>query len=105
VLPEQHHQRQRLQHRPRRSTASLLLICTNTMHRMAAEIAAAVDVPLLHIADATAARVKAAGVRRVGLLGTHGQSTRRIAGAAIARSANKGKIKAVLATMLCGATT
>lgn len=50
--------------------AELLLICTNTMHRMADAIEAAVDVPLLHIADPTAARIKAAGLTRVGLLGT-----------------------------------
>lgn len=50
--------------------ADLLLICTNTMHRVAPQVAAAVDIPLLHIADATAARIKAAGSRRIGLLGT-----------------------------------
>lgn len=53
-----------------RAGADLLLICTNTMHRMADEIAASVAVPLLHIADPTAERIKAAGHRRVGLLGT-----------------------------------
>ena len=50
--------------------ADLLLICTNTMHKVADEVAAAVRIPLLHIADATAAHVKASGVRTVGLLGT-----------------------------------
>jgi aspartate racemase len=50
--------------------ADFLLICTNTMHKVAPEIAAAISIPLLHIADATAERVKAAGYRRVGLLGT-----------------------------------
>jgi len=50
--------------------ADLLLICTNTMHRMADEVQAAVTVPLLHIADPTADRIKAAGFGRVGLLGT-----------------------------------
>lgn len=50
--------------------ADLLLICTNTMHRVAPQVEAAIDIPLLHIADATAARIKAAGFRRVGLLGT-----------------------------------
>jgi aspartate racemase len=48
----------------------VIVLCTNTMHKVAAQIEAAVDVPLLHIADATAARVTAAGVTRVGLLGT-----------------------------------
>lgn len=50
--------------------AELLLICTNTMHRAADEVQAAVAVPLLHIADPTAARIKAAGLKTVGLLGT-----------------------------------
>ncbi|MFB7123422.1 aspartate/glutamate racemase family protein [Kitasatospora sp. NPDC056273] len=50
--------------------ADLLLICTNTMHKVADQVAAAVSVPLLHLADTTAAAVRAAGLRRVGLLGT-----------------------------------
>lgn len=50
--------------------AEVLLICTNTMHRMAADVQAAVNVPLLHIADPTAERIKAAGFSKVGLLGT-----------------------------------
>ncbi|MFD8322624.1 aspartate/glutamate racemase family protein [Kitasatospora purpeofusca] len=50
--------------------AELLLICTNTMHKVADQVADAVSVPLLHLADATAAAVLAAGVTRVGLLGT-----------------------------------
>ncbi|GHF50501.1 aspartate racemase [Streptomyces mashuensis] len=50
--------------------ADFLLICTNTMHKVADQVAAAVSVPLLHLADATADAVRAAGVRRVGLLGT-----------------------------------
>lgn len=54
----------------RRAGADFLVLCTNTMHKVAPQIEAAVDVPLLHIADATADRVKAAGVTRVGLLGT-----------------------------------
>lgn len=47
-----------------------LLICSNTMHRMADEVAAAVTLPLIHIGDATAAAVKAAGSTRPLLLGT-----------------------------------
>jgi aspartate racemase len=47
-----------------------IVLCTNTMHKVAGAIEAAVDLPLLHLADATAERVTAAGVRRVGLLGT-----------------------------------
>lgn len=50
--------------------AEMLLICTNTMHRMAPEVQAAVRIPLLHIADPTAERIKAAGLAKVGLLGT-----------------------------------
>jgi aspartate racemase len=48
----------------------VLLICTNTMHRMAPAVQAAVGIPLLHIADPTAERIKAAGFNKVGLLGT-----------------------------------
>jgi aspartate racemase len=54
----------------RRAGANFLVICANTMHRMADEVQAAAGLPLLHIADATAARIKAAGLRHVGLLGT-----------------------------------
>ena len=50
--------------------AEVLLICTNTMHRMADAVQSAVGVPLLHIADPTAEAVKAAGLTKVGLLGT-----------------------------------
>lgn len=50
--------------------ADLLLICTNTMHKVADSVEAAVSIPLLHLADATASAVRAAGLRRVGLLGT-----------------------------------
>ncbi|MGL6625578.1 aspartate/glutamate racemase family protein [Aeromonas jandaei] len=50
--------------------ADFLLIGTNTMHKVAPEIEAAIDIPLLHIADATARRLQADGIKRVGLLGT-----------------------------------
>ena len=50
--------------------AELLLICTNTMHLMYDDVQAAVDVPVLHIADATATTIKARGLSSVGLLGT-----------------------------------
>ncbi|MGR1224194.1 aspartate/glutamate racemase family protein [Aeromonas veronii] len=50
--------------------ADFLLIGTNTMHKVAPEIEAAIDIPLLHIADATAATLRADGITRVGLLGT-----------------------------------
>ena len=54
----------------RRAGADFIVLCTNTMHKVAGQIEAAVDIPLLHIADATAERVKAAGLTRIGLLGT-----------------------------------
>ncbi|MDR5867517.1 aspartate/glutamate racemase family protein [Halomonas koreensis] len=50
--------------------ADFLLLATNTMHRVAPAIEAAVEIPLLHIADATGERLREDGVRRVGLLGT-----------------------------------
>ena len=50
--------------------ADFLLIGTNTMHKVAPEIEAAIDIPLLHIADSTAAKLRADGITRVGLLGT-----------------------------------
>ncbi|HWU77879.1 MAG TPA: aspartate/glutamate racemase family protein [Rhodanobacter sp.] len=50
--------------------AGVLLICANTMHIVAPAIVAAVQIPLLHVVDSTAAAVRQAGVRRVGLLGT-----------------------------------
>jgi aspartate racemase len=50
--------------------AELLVLCTNTMHKVADAITAAVDTPLLHITDATAEAIRAAGLSRIGLLGT-----------------------------------
>ncbi|WP_281706363.1 aspartate/glutamate racemase family protein [Aeromonas taiwanensis] len=50
--------------------ADFIVICTNTMHKVAPEIEAAIDIPLLHIADATARQLQADGIQRVGLLGT-----------------------------------
>lgn len=50
--------------------ADFLVICTNTMHKVAPQIAQAISIPILHLADATAATLKAEGVTRVGLLGT-----------------------------------
>jgi len=50
--------------------AELLLLCTNTMHKVADQVEAAIDIPLLHLGDATAAAVTAAGLDTVGLLGT-----------------------------------
>lgn len=50
--------------------AECLLICTNTMHRVAPEVEAALSIPLLHIADATGAELQTRGIQTVGLLGT-----------------------------------
>ena len=53
-----------------RGGADFVVICTNTMHRMADQVQAAIGLPLLHIADPTAERIRSAGLRKVGLLGT-----------------------------------
>jgi aspartate racemase len=53
-----------------RGGADCVVICTNTMHLMADEIAAEVSIPLLHIVDATARALNTAGATRIGLLGT-----------------------------------
>jgi aspartate racemase len=53
-----------------RGGADFIVLCTNTMHRMADAIASAAGIPLLHIADPTAERIKSAGLERVGLIGT-----------------------------------
>jgi len=50
--------------------ADFLLICTNTMHKVAPEIESATSIPLLHIADATAEKLVEDGIKTVGLLGT-----------------------------------
>jgi aspartate racemase len=50
--------------------ADLLLICTNTMHKVFPQIAAAIEIPVLHIADATAETLVTGGRKTVGLLGT-----------------------------------
>ncbi|MFC2157279.1 aspartate/glutamate racemase family protein [Acidobacteriota bacterium] len=53
-----------------RGGADCVVICTNTMHRMADEVKTNVGIPLLHIADATAEKIKSAGLGTIGLLGT-----------------------------------
>lgn len=50
--------------------ADFIIICTNTMHKMADAVQAAIGIPLLHIADATAGRIQSQGLKRVALLGT-----------------------------------
>lgn len=56
--------------RVKKAGADFLVICTNTMHKMADEVQGAIQIPLLHIADVAAGAVKANGQSRVGLLGT-----------------------------------
>jgi aspartate racemase len=51
--------------------AEFLLICTNTMHKVAPQIERATNIPILHLADATAARIKQQGIGQIGLLGTN----------------------------------
>lgn len=51
--------------------ADFLLICTNTMHKVAPQVEAAVDIPLLHLADVTADRIKEHQLNTIGLLGTN----------------------------------
>ena len=51
--------------------ADFLLICTNTMHKVAPQVEAAINIPLLHIADATADAIKQQGINTIGLLGTN----------------------------------
>jgi aspartate racemase len=50
--------------------ADIVLICTNTMHKSVPEIQREIHVPILHIADATAEKVREKGLKKVGLLGT-----------------------------------
>lgn len=51
--------------------ADFLLICTNTMHKVAPQVQQAINIPVLHLADATAQRIKASGMKTIGLLGTN----------------------------------
>jgi len=53
-----------------RANADFVLICTNTMHKMAEDVAASINIPLLHIVDATAEKAKSQGIKEIGLLGT-----------------------------------
>lgn len=53
-----------------RAGAEFLVICTNTMHKLADAIQAEIDIPILNIVDATAQRIRAEGIDTIGLLGT-----------------------------------
>jgi aspartate racemase len=53
-----------------RGGADCIVLCTNTMHKLAGPIIASVNIPFLHIADATAEKIVTAGIKKIGLLGT-----------------------------------
>ncbi len=53
-----------------RGGADFIVLCTNTMHKLADQIIANVNIPFLHIADATAEKIIATGIKKIGLLGT-----------------------------------
>jgi aspartate racemase len=57
-------------HQVERGGADCLMICSNTMHLMADDVQNTVAIPLIHIADATAAVIKTQGINKIGLLGT-----------------------------------
>jgi len=57
-------------HALQRGGADCIVLCTNTMHKVASQVASAVDIPLLHIAQPTARAICERGFKRVGLLGT-----------------------------------
>jgi aspartate racemase len=50
--------------------AACVVLCTNTMHKLAPQIECAVNIPMIHIADATAKAIQAQGIKKIGLLGT-----------------------------------
>ena len=54
-----------------RAGADFLVICTNTMHKTVPEIREKIAIPILHIADATAEKIKEKGIKKIGLLGTN----------------------------------
>ncbi len=94
--------------------ADFLLLATNTMHRCADIIAAAIDIPLLHLADATAEAVEAAGVRRVALLGTRytmeqpfyrERLERRGLQVDVPSSGDRGELNRIIFEELCQGTT
>lgn len=53
-----------------RAGADFLVLCTNTMHKLAGEIQASIQIPFIHIADATAQKIQSDGIQKIGLLGT-----------------------------------
>lgn len=53
-----------------RGGADFIVLCTNTMHKLADQMTSNVSIPLLHIADATAEKIVSVGIKRIGLLGT-----------------------------------
>ncbi|MFN8528345.1 MAG: aspartate/glutamate racemase family protein [Anaerolineae bacterium] len=53
-----------------RAGADVIVLCTNTMHKLIRAVEIAIDTPVIHIADPTAQAVQSAGIQRIGLLGT-----------------------------------
>lgn len=53
-----------------RAGADFIVLCSNTMHKLANEIEANIQIPFLHIADVTAEKIQSRGIRKIGLLGT-----------------------------------
>ena len=94
-----------------RAGADFIVICTNTMHKLAEDIRSAVNIPLLHIADAAAKPIRAAKYRTVGLLGTRYTMEedfykRRLAEkhglkVLIPDAEDRGKINAIIFEELC----
>lgn len=76
-----------------RGGADCVVLCTNTMHKVAAEVAAAVAIPFIHIVDATAAAIRAAGLRRVGLIGTRFTMEEDFY---VARLADRGRVEVLV---------
>ena len=57
-------------HRLKKGGADFIVICTNTMHKMAEDVQKSIDIPLLHLADATAEKIREKGLKKIGLLGS-----------------------------------
>jgi len=93
-----------------RAGAECIIICTNTMHKMADAVAAAVSVPLLHIADLTADELAAAGAKKVALLGTKytmeqdfytARLTARGFGVLVPEEADRNRLNSIIFEELC----
>ena len=81
-----------------RAGADFIVLCTNTMHKVAPAIEAAVAIPLLHIADPTAAEIRKAGVSRIGLLGTRASRWSRRSTAAAWQNVTASRLSSPIRT-------